>query len=272
MLIASAPPDGSAAGSQSRVLRSSVPKRRNTIVACWRAFRVCATVLHGLVQVVLLFPRLSKPRRHKRVQIWGHTVLKRLDVEVTVVGTPARVGPMLLVSNHISWLDIVVLHAICHCRFVSKADVERWPLIGTLARGGGSLFVERGSRRAAMRMVHRMADALRNGDILAVFPEGTTGDGTSVLPFHSSLIQGAIWADVPVQPVALRFVDGHSAAPSPDVRYMGDDSLVGSIWRMLRARGLRAVVVFGPPQRADGRDRRAWVQDLRSEIVAMRHA
>jgi 1-acyl-sn-glycerol-3-phosphate acyltransferase len=198
-------------------------------------------------------------------------VLKRLDVQVTVVGTPARVGPTLLVSNHISWLDIVVLHAICHCRFVSKADVEHWPLIGTLAEGGGSLFVERGSRRAAMRMVHRMSDALRNSDILAVFPEATTSNGTSVLPFASSLIQAAIWTDAPVQPVALRFVDRRSEA-SPDIRYIGDESLLGSIWRTLRARNQRAVVVFGPPQRANGRDRRVWARDLRSEIVAMRHA
>jgi len=271
-LIASAPSEARAAGSQSRVGLRSVPKRRNAIAACWRGFLVCATVLHGLGQVVLLFPRLSTPQRHRRVQAWARTVLKRLDVEVTVVGTPARVGPMLLVSNHISWLDIVVIHAICYCRFVSKADVERWPLIGTLAAGGGSLFVERASRSAAMRMVHRMADALQNSDILAVFPEGTTSNGTSVLPFHSSLIQPAISTDAPVQPVALRFVDGRSESDSLDVRYIGDESLAGSIWRTLRARHQRAIVVFGPPQRAEGRDRRAWAQDLRSEIVAMRHA
>jgi 1-acyl-sn-glycerol-3-phosphate acyltransferase len=179
---------------------------------------------------------------------------------------------MLLVSNHISWLDIMALHAVCHCRFVSKADVKRWPLIGTLATGGGTLYVERESRRDAMRIVHRMAQALQDGDILAVFPEGTTGDGTSVLPFHSNLIQAAIWADAPVQPVALQFVDGRSGTARPDVRYMGDDSLVGSIWRTLCAQDLSAVLEFGSPQRADGRDRRAWAQELRKVIGAMRQA
>jgi len=249
-----------------------VSTRRDCLAASWRAFLVCATVLHGLAQVVLLFPRLPKSQRDRRIQIWARTVLKRLDVQVTVVGTPARVGPALLVSNHISWLDVVVLHAICHCRFVSKADVEHWPLIGTLAVGGGSLFVERASRRAAMRTVHRMTDALRNSDILAVFPEGTTSNGASVLPFNPSLIQAAIWTDAPVQPVALRFVDGRSEAASADIRYIGDESLVGSIWRTLRARNQRAVVLFGPPQRANGRDRRVWARDLRGEIVEMRHA
>src|SRR4029079_13679602 len=129
------------------------------------------------------------------VQIWAGTWLKRLGVELTIAGTPARVGPMLLVSNHISWLDIVVLHAVCHCRFVAKADVKRWPLIGTLATGGGTLYVKRESRRDAMRMVHHMAQALRDRDVLAVFPEATTSNGESVLPFHATLIQAAILAD-----------------------------------------------------------------------------
>jgi 1-acyl-sn-glycerol-3-phosphate acyltransferase len=118
-------------------------------------------------------------------------------------------GPVLLVANHISWLDIVVLHAARHCRFVSKAMCKRWPLIGTLATGAGTLYIERESRRDAMRVVHHMADALQAGDILAVFPEGTTSDGISLLPFHANLIQAAVSAGAPVQPVALRFIDAH---------------------------------------------------------------
>jgi 1-acyl-sn-glycerol-3-phosphate acyltransferase len=115
-----------------------------------------------------------------------------------------------------------------------------------------------------------MAEALKEGDILAVFPEGTTGDGSSVLPFHSGLIQAAISADVPVQPVAVQIVDGKSGRPSRAASYMGDESLAGSVWRALCARDLCAVVTFGSPQRAAGRDRRAWARDLRKEIAAMR--
>lgn len=243
-----------------------------SVLVCWTALRVWAHVLSGVAQIVLLFPRLSRSQRDKRVQAWARTLLRRLSVELTILGTPARVGPILLVSNHISWLDIVALHAACHCRFVSKADVKRWPLIGTLATGGGTLFVERESRRDAMRVVQHMAQALRDGDILAVFPEGTTGDGNSVLPFHSNLIQAAILADAPVQPVALRFVEGQSGSSSQAVSYMGEESLVSSIWRTLRARELCAVVAFGTPQRADGRDRRAWAQELHREIAAMHQA
>ncbi|MEA3194214.1 MAG: 1-acyl-sn-glycerol-3-phosphate acyltransferase [Betaproteobacteria bacterium] len=197
-------------------------------------------------------------------------MLRRLGVELSVEGTPARTGPMLLAANHISWLDIVVLHASCHCRFVSKADVKRWPLIGTLAAGGDTLFVERRSRRDAMRVMHEMAQALKDGDILAVFPEGTTGDGGTLLPFHANLLQAAISADSPVQPVALQFIDGATGTRSRAVSYVGDESLLGSIWRTLCAEGLRADVAYGAPQRAGGRARRAWAEDLRDEIAAMR--
>jgi 1-acyl-sn-glycerol-3-phosphate acyltransferase len=179
---------------------------------------------------------------------------------------------MLLVSNHVSWVDIVALHAVCHCRFVSKADVARWPLLGTLASGAGTLYVKRESRRDAMHVVHRMAQALWDGDILAVFPEGTTGDGSAVLPFHSSLIQAAIAADAPVQAVGLTIVDRRSGRPSRAVSYMGDESLLGSLWRTLRARRLCVVVAFGAPHLHGGRDRRAWAHDLRREITAMRQS
>jgi len=219
-----------------------------------------------------LFPSLSKQQRGVRIRAWARGMLQQLGVHLDVVGAPVRDGPMLLVSNHISWLDILALHAVCHCRFVAKADVARWPVLGALASGTGTLYVRRDSRRDVMRVVHRMAQALRDGDILAVFPEGTTGDGTAVLPFHSSLIQAAVVADAPVQPVALTIVESRSGRPSRAVSYMGDESLVGSLWRTLRARGLRVVVTFAAPQRHGGRDRRAWAHDLRREIAAMQQS
>jgi 1-acyl-sn-glycerol-3-phosphate acyltransferase len=234
--------------------------------------RVAGHMLSGAAQISLQFPRLQRPQRRERVQVWARGMLERLGVTLVIRGVPAGTGPLLLVANHISWLDIVVLHASCFCRFVSKSDVERWPLIGTLASGGETLYVERRSRRDALRVVRQMAEALLDGDVLAIFPEGTTGDGSSVLPFHANLLQAAISADAPVQPVALQFVEGGSEELSRAVSYLGDESLVGSIWRTLCARQLHARVTFGTPQRADGRDRRAWAADLRDEINALRTA
>ena len=212
------------------------------------------------------FPRLTPPEREKRVERWAQDLLERFGVRLEVRGAPPASGPILLVANHISWLDIVVLHASRYCRFVSKANVRHWPLIGTLASGAGTLYVERESRRDAMRVVHRMVEALRQGDVLAIFPEGTTSDGGAVLPFHANLLQAAIAADAPVQPVTLRFFEASKASVA--VAYVGDDSLIGCIWRTLCAQNLRAVVVFGEPQHAAGRDRRALAREMRESIIA----
>jgi len=233
---------------------------------------IWATVhaVHGWLVIVFLFPRLSEEQREWRVQIWANGLLRCLGVRLELQGTPPATGPVLLVANHISFLDILVMHAARHCRFVSKADVKRWPMIGTLATGGGTLYIERESRRDAMRVVHQMADRLREGDVLAVFPEGTTSDGRSLLPFHANLLQAAISTEVPVQPVALSFVDGRTREMSLAPCYIGDDTLLGSIWRTLGARDLVAVVCFGRPQSAQGRDRRTWAAQLRDEILMLR--
>lgn len=226
-------------------------------------------MLYGVAQIRLLFPRLSQPEREARVRAWAKAMLARLGVEITVIGVPPRAGPVLLVCNHVSFLDIIVLHAACYCRFVAKANVRRWPVIGTLADGADTLYVRRESRRDAMRVLHAMVQALSKGEVLALFPEGTTGDGGTVLPFRSSLVQGAVAADAPIQPVALKFIEGSVGTLSRAATYVDDESLVGSIWRTLRARGLRAVVAFGAPESAGGRDRRAWARDLRAEVAAM---
>ncbi len=186
----------------------------NTAVACWRAGRLLLHGVWGLAQILLLFPRLPKVRRDRRVEVWTRSMLRCLGVELQRVDMPPVTGPMLLVANHVSWLDILVLHAARHRRLVSKSDVRHWPLVGTLATAGGTLYIERASRRDAMRVVHQMVQALKEGDVLAVFPEATTGDGTTLLPFHANLIQAAIVAGAPVQPVVLRFVDGRTGASS----------------------------------------------------------
>ncbi len=238
--------------------------------ALWRLSLACVHVLRAWLTITMVFDRLSPAQRGERVELWAKEMLRLLGVDLQVHGVVPHDGPVLLVSNHISWLDIVVIHAARHCRFVSKAEVHHWPLIGRLAMGSGTLFIERESRRDAMRVVHHMTERLKAGDILAVFPEGTTSDGTAMLPFHSNLIQAAISADQPVLPMALRFTDtatGHiSLAPS----YVGDDTLMGSLWRTLTAPRLTAVVTFGEQSSANGRNRREWALALQNEVNALR--
>jgi len=157
-----------------------------------------------------------------------------------------------------------------HCRFVAKSDIKQWPLIGTLSTGGGTLYIERENRRDAMRVVHHMRESLAAGEIVGVFPEGTTGDGKQVLPFHANLFQAAISAGAPVQPVALRYVDAQTGTDSESPLWLGDDTLVASLWRTVAGRPFTARVRFGTPQRAGGRDRRAWAADLRETVTVLR--
>jgi 1-acyl-sn-glycerol-3-phosphate acyltransferase len=207
-----------------------------------------------------------------RVQAWALQFLALWDIHLKVLGRPVQNGPALMVANHISWLDISVIHAARHCRFVSKSDIRDWPLLGTLATGAGTLYIERTSRKDALRMVKDMAEAMKNGDVVAVFPEGTTSDGRDLLPFHANLIQSAILAEAPVQPMSLKFIDARSGEPSFAPCYIGDDTLLGSIWRTMKAPKIIAVVHFGELQQAQGRDRRAWAHDLHQSVALLREA
>ena len=243
---------------------------QHTVGACWKLLRVVAHALSGLATIVFTFPKLDQQQKEAAVQAWALKMLACLAIKLIVIGKPPVQGPVMLAANHISWLDILVMHAARYCRFVSKSDVKHWPVIGTLATGAGTLYIERESRRDAMRVVHHMAESLRAGDVLAVFPEGTTSNGVDLLPFHANLFQAAISAGAPVQPVALRFVDEATGQTSLAPCYIDDDTLVGSVWRTLCTPNIAAVVTFGEPQLALGRDRRAWSADVREAIAGLR--
>ena len=232
-----------------------------------RLARVLAHVLGGVAVALWRFPALDRAARLARVQRWAAGMLERVGVTLDARGTPAE-GGVLLVANHVSWLDIVAIHAACpRARFVSKSDVRHWPMLNRLVDAAGTLYLERERRRDAMRVVHHMGEALAAGDAVAVFPEGTTGEGVPPLPFHANLLQAAIATGVPVQPVVLRF-SAPGAAFSPAVAYVGDTTLAGSLWRVACAEGLTAHVRFLSPRAVAGSERRALAADLRARIEA----
>ena len=237
--------------------------------ACWKGVRTLAHIVSGWLTLLFIFPGLTLVQKEERIRVWAIELLARLAIKLIVKNKPPSRGPLLLAANHISWLDIVVMLGASPCRFVSKADVRHWPLIGTLASGAGTLFIERESRRDAMRVVHHMAERLSAGDLLAIFPEGTTSNGLDLLPFHANLFQAAISAQAPVLPVALQFVDGVTGVRSQAPCYIDDDTLLGSLWRTLCTPGLVAVLTFGEAQEAQGRDRRAWAADVRASIAEL---
>jgi 1-acyl-sn-glycerol-3-phosphate acyltransferase len=242
----------------------------NSLRAAWKLARAFVHALAGAATITFRFPRCDASQREALVQAWAAKLLALLGIELEVHGRPCDSGPMLLVANHISWLDILVMHASRYCRFVAKSEVRHWPLIGTLATGGGTIYIERRLRRDALRVVHHVAESLARGEVVAVFPEGTTSEGSGLLPFHGNLIQAAVSANAPVQPVALSFVDTRTRALALSPRYIDNESLLGSLWRTLAGSPVTAVVRWGEPQQAQGRDRRAWANDLRAAVEQLR--
>jgi len=241
--------------------------RGGALLGVWRLLRAVLHVLHGMA-VMSRFARLDEAGRHARIRWWSAGLLRAAGLDLQVSGVAPRPGGTLIVSNHISWLDIATIHAAApHARFVSKADVLKWPLLGWLIRGAGTLFIERERKRDAVRVVHAMAEALKAGDTVAVFPEGTTGAGPEPLPFHANLLQAAVATGTPVQPVVLRFSDA-SGHFSSAVEFLGETTLLQSVWRVVTARGLTAHVALLPPVGSEHADRRALAEHLRQLIAA----
>ena len=232
----------------------------------WRLLKVLAHLVRGLAIVYLVWPRLSADRRWALNLRWSGQLLRALGITLKVEGQP-HTGGKLIVANHVSWLDIVAINATHPSRFVSKAEVGQWPLIGKLVDAADTLYLVREKRRDAMRVLGVMAQALQHGDTVAVFPEGTTGSGHGLLHFHSNLFQAAIDADRPIQPVVLRYSD-RSGAVSSAAAYIGDTTLLQSLWWVVTARDLTVRVRILAPQACGHADRRSLAENIQSQIAA----
>jgi len=195
----------------------------------WRLSRSVVHGLHGLSIVLLRFPSLPLEARRERIRWWSDKMLRQLGMALVVDGEFAP-GAKLVVANHVSWIDIMAVHAVCpEARFVSKAEVQSWPLVRRLVAAAETLYVERERKRDALRIVHQIAATLQQGGTVAAFPEGTTGDGHALLPFHANVLQAAIATATPIQAVALRYADALHAV-SPAAQWLGDTTLAGSLW------------------------------------------
>jgi 1-acyl-sn-glycerol-3-phosphate acyltransferase len=216
-------------------------------LAVLKLLRLSAHLLVGVLTILLLFPRLDKGTRAQRLNRWAERMLAILGIQVVTRGTAPdpHDGGALLVSNHVSWLDIHVLHSLLPVRFVSKAEVRGWPIIGWLAEQVGTVFLVRERKADAMRVNQVMAEHLRDGDLLALFPEGTTSDGREVLPFYPSLFQPAVEARARIWPARIRYLDARGQ-PSDAAPYHGGMTLAQSLWRVAREDRIVAEVAFLP--------------------------
>lgn len=224
-------------------------------------------LFEGLIAVLLGHPFMSHAARKRLRQRWSRRLLRLLDIQLVTQGAPLAPGS-LLVANHVSWLDIFVVNAIAPAAFVSKSEVRDWPVIGWLAARNETVFLRRGSRGHAKVVNAEIAALLEADHNVAVFPEGTTSDGTQVLHFHAALLQPAIECQRPIQPLSLRYEgpDGHlSLAPA----YVGDTSLGQSVLTIIAAPRLIArVTLFEPVPTHTGRHRREIASDARDAVIA----
>lgn len=232
--------------------------------ATWRLTRGVAHGLQGLWICAVVFPFLADDKRMQTVGRWSARMLSLLGITLQSSGMP-RQGAVLFVANHVSWLDILAINAVRPARFVSKADVRHWPVMGWMVACGGTLFIERERKRDALRVVHQVAEALKAGATIAVFPEGTTSDGHAMLPFHANLLQAAIATEVAVQPIALRYSDTLHAV-SGAAAYIGDTTLAQSLWWVVCADGLKVTVQMLPPEGTRHLERRALAARLQAQI------
>jgi 1-acyl-sn-glycerol-3-phosphate acyltransferase len=206
-----------------------------------------------------------EPFTHRMIRAWSTGLMRVFGLRSVRIGQPLA-DPVLFVANHTSWIDIELLHSQRAACFVAKAEIADWPLVGWLAASGGTIFHRRGSNHSLAAVMQVMVDRLREGRSVAVFPEGGTGHNGVLKVFHARIFQAALDAEVPVQPVALRFArDGKRLI---DAGFREDENFMQNILRMLGGPSMDAEVHFLElvPSSPDGRRRMA---DLARERIAV---
>jgi 1-acyl-sn-glycerol-3-phosphate acyltransferase len=202
----------------------------------------------SLCMVRLAFIRLCGPLTAVQRALWLQRacrgVLRSVGVQCSVAGTPPTHG--LVVSNHLSYLDIAVYSAVMPCVFVSKAEIEKWPYFGLAARASGTVFLNRSSKASAAAAAGEIANRLKLPVPVLLFPEGTSTDGSEVRRFHSSLFQPAIDARASITPATLRYVPSGDL-PESECCWYGDADFLAHVWKLLAAPGFSATITFGEP-------------------------
>jgi 1-acyl-sn-glycerol-3-phosphate acyltransferase len=237
--------------------------RQSRKIRRWNVFLI------GALRGLWLHRKLPRNASRMESAAWLHEscarTLRAIELQVDVTGElPAR---GLIVSNHLSYLDIVVLSTAVPCVFVSKVEVAKWPIFGHYARWSGCVFVQRHGRADVARVNAGIRDTLQEGVPVVLFPEGTTTDGHRVLRFHSTMLQPAIDAAALITPcsIAYELEDGD---PAREACWWGDMALLPHLWNLLGKRTIRARVTFGEPIQVSG-DRKRLSTALHEEVVQL---
>lgn len=238
-----------------------------------RCVRLIVHLLWGTVIVASVYPFTRTSMRTRLKRRWSRQLLRMLGIRLDVYWDDVQAGS-LVVANHVSWLDIYALNATHSMAFVAKADVRGWPLVGWLAARTDTVFLRRGLRADARNANTRIAHLLEDGQNVAVFPEGTTTDGSTVLEFHAALLQSAIAVGRPIQPVAITYHDRHGGRSCAPV-YSGDTSFHECLLAILACRGLAITVRAAEPLPTNATHRRVLAlaarQAVSTQMALSRH-
>jgi len=224
-------------------------------------------LLKGVALVLLAFPWVSDQARLRIEHRWHRNLLNLLNIKIRLHGSAPdlSVHNMFVVANHISWLDIYLLNAVRPVRFVSKSEVRSWPIVGWLAHKTGTLFIDRSKRHDTARVNHQLTSIISNGGCVAIFPEGTTSDGSMLRPFHASLLQPAVHSHCKIWPVAIRYAhaDGTlNTAPA----YVDELTFGDSLSLILSQPVIYAELVFNQPIETHGKTRRELAREAELSI------
>ncbi|MFA5589737.1 MAG: lysophospholipid acyltransferase family protein [Lysobacteraceae bacterium] len=251
-----------------------VPMQRDPLRPLRYVLRVPLLLLHivlGLPPTLLLINRFTarwtldgERVDHRVIRAWSGGLIRIFGFRVRRIGEPLR-GAHLLVANHVSWIDIELVHSQRVVGFVAKAEIDRWPLIGWLASRAGTIYHTRGSNASLNGVLEMMVGRLDSGQAVGVFPEGGTTGGDEVRTFHARIFQCAFEAQVPVQPVALRYGEGGNAQTT--VAFARGENFLQNFLRLLGEPGRVAEVHFLPPVMPGEEGRRRLAEQARERII-----
>ena len=210
---------------------------------------------------------MTLERRALWLQGSARGILKCLGIGSQVEGEPPTCG--LVVANHLSYLDIVIISAVMPCFFVAKMEIDGWPFFGKAARSGGTIFVDRSSLASAKSVAEQISERLKLPVPVLLFPEGTSTDGAQMLRFHSRLIDPATTAGAPITAAAIRYeIEG--GVEERELCWYGDEAFITHLWKVLGVAGFSAQLKFGEPRIYP--HRRVAADMTYAEIAAMREA
>lgn len=241
-----------------------------------RLFRLVNLALHVLAGVLIttilavLQRRFTDPSYQRLKRWWLNRIVGILGGQVTTYGEPAPVGS-LLVSNHVSWLDIPLLGGQTEITFLSKSEVQDWPILGWLAAKSGTLFIERGKRDGAKGASEQIATRLEQQERVLIFPESTTTDNINILPFHARLFAAAVTVHAPIQPVAIHYLNSQGQTHAL-VPYLTPQTLMQNLWAILAEPKILIEVHFLPSMDSQSVPRKALAtyseQQVRTALKA----